>query len=159
MKSLTFSTLDQIDKVEWFTSVGIVDSQVVSVVSSWEEAVKNSASVEWENLCLEAVSQYRSRISERAPERLNEWNNIVKELKEVTIPLVRRKIRVVVVENELPKSFEDTVQWDILHLAIESEYSDVFPPGFYASQAYWYSKGHFPCGWDGCFPEGRLVVY
>jgi len=65
----------------------------------------------------------------------------------------------VAVANKLPKSFEDTVQWDILHLAIESEYSDIFPPGFYASQAYWYLKGHFPCGWEGNFPKGKLVVY
>ena len=51
------------------------------------------------------------------------------------------------------------VQWDILHVCMEAEYADVYPPGFYASQAYWYVKGHFPCGWQGEFPNGKLIVY
>jgi hypothetical protein len=35
----------------------------------------------------------------------------------------------------------------------------VYPPGFFASNAYWYIKGHFPCGWEGEFPKGTLVIY
>ncbi len=37
--------------------------------------------------------------------------------------------------------------------------ADVYPPGFYASQAYWYASGHFPCGWRGKVPQGKLIVY
>ena len=62
-------------------------------------------------------------------------------------------------ENNLPKVFEDTVQWDILGVCMEAEYADIFQPGFYASQAYWYINGHFPCGWEGKFPNGKLIVY
>jgi hypothetical protein len=65
----------------------------------------------------------------------------------------------VVAEHDLPKVFLDTVDWDILNLCMEAEYADVYPPGFYASQAYWYLKGHFPCGWQGAFPKGKLVIY
>jgi len=65
----------------------------------------------------------------------------------------------VVRENDLPKAFEDTVQWDIIHLCMEAEYADVYPPGFYASQGYWYAKGHFPCGWQGEFPLGTRIIY
>ena len=42
---------------------------------------------------------------------------------------------------------------------MEAEFADVYPPGFYASQAYWYVKGHFPCGWQGEFPNGTLIIY
>jgi hypothetical protein len=55
--------------------------------------------------------------------------------------------------------FENMVQWDILHVCMEAEYADVYPPGFYASQAYWYVKGHYPCGWQGEFPKGKLIIY
>jgi len=52
------------------------------------------------------------------------------------------------------------VQWEILGVCMEAEYADVYPPGFYASQAYWYVKGHFPCGWEGGeFPKGKLIIY
>jgi len=129
------------------------------LVSDWETAIENCSSVEWGNLCLEAVNQYYARLTERAPERLAQRNDIVKEIKKTSIPLVREKIADVVRDNALPQCFEDTVQWDILHLCIEAEFSDVFPPGFYASQAYWYSKGHFPCGWSGNFPAGHLLVF
>jgi hypothetical protein len=75
------------------------------------------------------------------------------------VPLVKQKIAPVVVSHQLDKTFEDTVQWDILSVAIEAEYADVYPPGFFASQAYWYVHGHFPCGWQGDFPDGTLMIY
>lgn len=37
--------------------------------------------------------------------------------------------------------------------------SDLYPPGFFASNANWYVRGHFPCGWRGEFPKGQLVIY
>lgn len=80
-------------------------------------------------------------------------------MKPLVQSLVREKTKRVVEENELPKIFLDTIDWDILHVCMEAEYADVYPPGFFASQAYWYVKGHFPCGWVGEFPDGKLVVY
>ena len=159
MRKQTIATLKQLEELRWFSAVGVIDSQAVITVSNWDEAITHCSSVDWENLCLEAVNQYRARIAEKDPERLTQWNDIVAEIKEISVPLVKRKIADVVTKNNLPKSFEDTVQWDILHLCIEAEYSDVFPPGFYASQSYWYLKGHFPCGWKGIFPEGKLLVF
>jgi hypothetical protein len=38
-------------------------------------------------------------------------------------------------------------------------YVDLYPPSFFASNAYWYVMGHFPCGWRGEFPKGQLVIY
>jgi hypothetical protein len=73
--------------------------------------------------------------------------------------LVERKTRNIVLAENLPRAFVDTVLWDILHVCMESEFADSYPPGFYASQAYWYFKGHFPCGWEGDFPIGQIVVY
>jgi hypothetical protein len=33
-------------------------------------------------------------------------------------------------------------------------------PAFFAGQACWYERGHFPCGWEGGFPpEGKRVIY
>ena len=108
---------------------------------------------------MEAANQFRSRLLERSKKRYREWNEVVEAVKPESARLVREKIERVVSENQLPKVFEDTVQWDILHVCMEAEFADVYPPGFYASQAYWYVAGHFPCGWKGRFPAGTLVVY
>ena len=98
-------------------------------------------------------------MDERSPERLRKWNEIVNGLKKTLIPFVQGKIEPVVWEHRLPKAFEHVVQWDILHACMETEYADVYPTGFYANLASWYIKGHFPCGWQGVFPQGILIIY
>jgi hypothetical protein len=159
MQPRTVATLEKLEKANWFACVGVEDTTAAIVLSSWKEAIEHCGSIEWENLCLEAVNQYRERLVERSKERFNMWNEIAIELKKTSVPLVRRKIEAVVREHGLPKLLEDTVQWDILHVCMEAEYADIYQPGYYASQGYWYVKGHFPCGWKGDFPEGKLIIY
>jgi hypothetical protein len=159
MHPRTIATLNRLENADWFSRVGVKDAAIAIVLSSWEEAIAHCSSLEWENLCLEAANQYREHLLERSKERFERWNDVVREVKKIVIPLVQRKIEPVVRANNLPISFENTVNWDILHLLMESEYADVYPPGFYAGQAYWYAKGHFPCGWQGGFPGGVPIVY
>jgi hypothetical protein len=159
MHPRTAATLERLDRASWFTRVGVHDAARTTILASWRDAIDHCSSIEWENLCLEAANQYCSRLAERSRERFGKWNEIVDELKKTTLPFVRRKIRDVVREHNLPKVFERTVQWDILHLCMEAEYADVFPPGFYANLAYWYDNGHFPCGWQGQFPKGTMIIY
>jgi len=159
MHERTRSTLVQMEQAEWFSTIGQKDTDVAVVLSSWEEAIASCASIEWENLLLEATNRYREKLASRSMDHFQQWNVIAEDLKVLTVPLVVRKIERVVTDNGLPKVFEDTVQWDILGVAMEAEYADVYPPGFYASQAYWYVKGHFPCGWQGDFPDGKLIIY
>ena len=159
MHRRTLATLDQLEEANWFAQVGVRDTNAAIVLSSWEEAIAHCGSIEWENLCLEALNQYCERLVERSKDRFNKWNEIALELKKTTEPFVRQKIETVVRQNNLPEVFEKMVQWDILHVCMESEYADVYQPGFYASQAFWYTKGHYPCGWQGDFPKGKLIIY
>jgi hypothetical protein len=159
MDPRTIATLGELDKAHWFSRVGVRDAATATVLASWQGAIAHCSSIEWENLCLEMANQYRERLFERSKERFEMWNGIVNELKKTTRLFVRRKIEPVIREHKPPKVFEDTVQWDILHVCMEAEYADVYPPGFYASLASWYIKGHFPCGWQGVFPRGMQVIY
>ncbi|WP_063571246.1 MULTISPECIES: hypothetical protein [Luteibacter] len=159
MHQRTALTLAELDTSEWFINVGKRESNRVSLLHDWSEAIASCEGDDWLDLLQEAASQYRSRLAEGDVERFRQWNEHVRELKTVTIPLVNRKTRSVVEANRLPKHFVDVVQWDILHVCMEAEYADVFQPGFFASQSYWYLNGHFPCGWTGRFPNGKLVVY
>ena len=159
MHPRTTATLVELEDADWFSRVGEHDATKVIVLFSWAEAIEHCASLDWENLCLEAANQYRQRLLERSVDRFEQWNDIAIELKKATIPFVKRKIEPVVRAHGLPRVFEDQVQWDIVHLCMEAEYADVYPPGFYASHAYWYVHGHFPCGWKGTFPQGMLIIY
>lgn len=159
MHPRTEATLEQLRQVAWFSRVGARDVECAEVLSSWQEAVECCSTLEWENLCLEAANQYCLRLFEISPERFRKWNDIVIEIKPAAHTLVLDKTKAVIHEYNLPKSFLDTVNWDIVHLCMEAEYADVYPPGFYASQAYWYANGRFPCGWQGSFPQGKLIIF
>jgi hypothetical protein len=159
MHPRTVATLSELEKAEWFRSVGVQDTQAADILHSWPEAVRSCSCDQWQDLLLEAANAYCMRLLEHSPSRYERWNIIVSSIKPIALDLVDRKLRCVVQEHSLPKVFVDTVQWDILHLCMEAEYADVYPPGFFASQGFWYVNGHFPCGWAGDFPRGNLVVY
>jgi hypothetical protein len=159
LKDSTTATLARLTQATWFDKVGVKDAEGVDVLPSWKAALKSCASRAWEDLCLEAANRYREQLRQRAPDRFVLWNDVVDAVKPLAQQLVRTKTQALVSELALPKDFIDTVEWDILHVLMEAEFADVCPPGFYASQAYWYVIGHFPCGWKGRFPEGRRVVF
>jgi len=159
MHPRTEATLEKLRQIQWFGCVGIHDTKAAEILCSWDKAIKSCSSPEWEDLCMEAANQYREKLIEKSPERFHKWNDCMLLIKPVVQALVREKTKQIIAENNLPKVFIDSVDWDIIHLCMEAEYADVYPPGFFASQAYWYMKGHFPCGWQGQFPKGKLIVY
>jgi hypothetical protein len=108
---------------------------------------------------LEALNHCRVFLAEHSMERLRLWNGTVDEVKKITGPLVDRKTAAVVREHALPGIFKTRVRNDITNLCMEAEYADVCPPGFFTSIGCWYLNGHFPCGWWGAFPRGKLVIY
>ncbi len=135
------------------------DTKNTIILSSWKEAITSCSGNDWQDLLLEASNRYTEKLAKVSKERFNAWNQVAEEVKKVTVPLVNNKTYEVAKENHLPQIFIDTVQWVIFHLAMEVEYADVISPGFFAAEGYWYTHGHFPCGWEGAFPEGKLIIY
>jgi hypothetical protein len=153
------ATLGELEQAQWFHAVGQQDTKAAIVLASWEAAVLSCTSAEWENLLLEAANRYRSQLLRFSKPRFVQWNEVVVSLKRYTEPFVQRKMHEAIHSFAVPGAIESAVQWDVLHVAAEAEFADVCPPGFYASQAYWYVKGHFPCGWQGAFPEGKVLLF
>jgi hypothetical protein len=158
MHPTSMAALERLEKAAWFSRVGVRDTTTAVVLTSWQDAVEHCSTPEWEILCLEAANQYRERIIERSRDRFARWNEIAQEVRETAIPFVLRKLEAIKREL-LPAVFENTVNWDIIHFLMEAEFADLVPPGFYTGLAYWYDKGHFPCGWSGEYPKGTLVIY
>lgn len=160
MHPRTAATLDELRNIQWFMNVGRNDTEAAKVLRDWASAIESCEPSDWGNLCLEAANQYRERLHENESAYLDKWNDSVTSIRTMVTELVREKTASVVKENALPKLFTDAVACDILYFCMDAEYADVHSPGFYASQAFWYMKGHFPCGWDGPFPNGgRLVIF
>jgi hypothetical protein len=133
MHPRTAATLEELQRAEWFSKVGINDADTAIVLSSWVDAAKFCTSHETKCLWLEAANQYHMRILERSKEHYMRWNDIANEMRPVVQALVERKTAAVVEKNGLPKGFGDHVRWDMIHVCIESELAHVYPPGFFAA--------------------------
>jgi hypothetical protein len=160
MNPATEATLKQLSNAEWFCRVGIgVLERRVRTVGSWAEALKECRAESWEEIRMEARNIYTEKLRSASPEAFDSWNDKVLLLRPLTEGLVERKCSDIVSANALPPDFIDYVRWDVLAVAMEAEYSGVISPAFYSGLAYWYANGHFPCGWDGIPPAGRMVIY
>ncbi|MBN7809189.1 hypothetical protein RMS29_023770 (plasmid) [Agrobacterium rosae] len=158
-RSSTIATLDKLASVNWFRNVGEHDQKMVHYVRSWDEASRSCSASDWENLTLEATNQLRERIKEIDVKRLNEWNAVVRIVKPFAEALSEEKTSGIFSDNEIHQVILGCVKWDILHLCMEAEYSDIVEPAFFSSLSYYYFNGHFPCGFSGSFPDGQFIVY
>jgi hypothetical protein len=159
MKPRTTATMARLEAADWFAHVGAPGGDTVLVVPSWEGAFASATSAEWPDVQLEAANRYRERLFDRDRDRFKRWNDVVDEVKPMTMALVTRKLAASRRPEPWPTRFVGAVQWDVLHLAMEDEYHDVVPGSFYTSLGEWYVQGRFPCGWQGDFPEGKLIIY
>lgn len=159
MRDTTKLILEKLAAANWFSEVGKQNVEDAIVVSSWAKAVERCSSPEWESLTLEARNQITVALFKCCRERSREWNNHAREVKTIAIPIVNEKTKSVVERYNLPESFMDQVHWDIVMIAMEAEHNDVVEPGLYSQLASWYLAGRFPCGWQGEFPEGKMIIF
>ncbi|MEX0725020.1 MAG: hypothetical protein WD065_02040 [Planctomycetaceae bacterium] len=55
---------------------------------------------------------------------------------------------------------ENSFTWDFMEMAIESSLIERgMEPGLYSRLLPPYEAGRYPCGWEGSYPEGRVIVY
>lgn len=152
-----------LSEIPWFTNCGRpLTTKVpfaVRYVGSWSEAEAACAEPTWEDVTLEAQNRLTSFLHEKYRSQYAEWNQIVKEAKAIMEMTVRPALQGVCLTYGLGKNFVDSVEWDILGAVMEKVYSVRGRPTFALDLLAVYQSGNFPCGWEGEWPEGRLIVY
>lgn len=74
--------------------------------------------------------------------------------------MAMRKVVQIDLEDSFRQEISFSIRGDMLGIAMETEFADVSLGNFYTSKILkWYENGHFPCGWEGIYPEGKLIVY
>lgn len=104
------------------------------------------------------ASQMFEAVGAASAELAAEWMPAMQRLQPVTADLIRRKAGPTRDAEGLPDLFVTVVGWIVLHALMEAEFSAVLPAGWYGACGAWILRGHFPCGWEGAWPDGRLVV-
>jgi hypothetical protein len=160
MKQITRNTLMQIMSKPLFGNVGKLDSQRVVAVGSWQQASEECSKIEYNNLCNSARNQLSSAMHVVANEVYNQtWNVNVDEIKAFLKCYIDTNVNSLELPEEIISRIHAAVRWDLMLLGMEAEYSEYVKPAFFTGLSYWYNKGHFPCGWQGEYPQGKLMVY
>lgn len=159
MRRSTENLLEQLEDAEWFSSVGRPTESSVLNVPSWHEAMATRATEEWDEALLGGANQIRQGLGVQHNDRYQEWNAIVHEAMPSIQQLIAKKTAPTLSTVSLPPYFNAMVQGDIVHMCVEMAYVNIVPAGFYSGLAEWYCQGHFPCGWIGAYPNGKLIIY
>jgi len=160
MKIITRNTLLHIISKTLFSKVGQPLSNNVTIANSWEEAVNECSKLKYIELKFAAGNQLTSAIHHAAKDVYNlTWNNNVVEIKSFIIPFVTEQVERLRLSSEVTSVIRNAVGGDLIDLGLEAEYSEYVKPGFFAGLSYWYDQGHFPCGWQGEYPQGKLMVF
>ena len=110
---------------------------------------------------LEAQNQLSAWLSRHARDRDRQWNDLVRAHKEQVIePVVVRGVRAALTDPAVLEVVLPSVQWDCLGALMEDSYLDTgHAAHFFLELLMIYEAGHFPCGWEGKWPRGTLLVY
>jgi hypothetical protein len=165
------SALAALDKTQWLERVGEpwlehVDEPLsdnrVTIVRSWGEALtifsrdrpygERQYNV---NGILKAPCLRVDPIFERLPERQDWWQKAREEAKRYTV--------LSGIPDSLPRDQQDLLFENLYEfvsmLLAEIIASPEAECTYFREQLPWFHAGHFPCGWDGDWPNGRMRVY
>lgn len=151
--------------INWFTHCGEPGqfdlTMEVEPLAGWTEVMKSCSSESWEHVQLEAQNQLATWLHQNAREQDRTWNEVVARHKTAVIePLSREKWVPFQRANSLDARLVHCVEWDILGVLMTNSFLDTGHRCFFDLELLTvYEAGHFPCGWRGNWPDGRLLVF
>jgi hypothetical protein len=156
--------LERILNINWFSncgnSISIGTPIKVIHISNWTEATKYYSDSVWEDTTLEARNILTEFLHNKHMNDYRNWNKVTDEAKAFLENSIKPKIIKFKDENNLDKIFVDCVMWDLLGAIMEFYYRKCKDrPEFFGELLKIYENGNFPCGWEGKYPNGKLIVY
>jgi hypothetical protein len=134
--------LVSLDTIPWFENVGkAVGESTVIQVSSWAEA--------WE--CLQDDAWADGLFHDHVDQQHPAWNAAYDRALNAVIASGRN--------YELEKDIPVALQAAYDAGGAAYEIAEGQKDGFFTKLMVWYCLGHWPCGWEADYPEGKLIVF
>jgi len=157
MKISSFAK-ERVKVIDWFNQLGTPPLQANYISVDQNNFIKSIESIEWENATLEARNEITGFLSTKHKIIFQNWNFLADEAKDFVensiIPLIPSIDHIdmnIVLTN---------LKWDLVNYLIEDAYKDKLRMTlFFNNLLSIYESGHIPCGWDGQWPNGQLIVY
>lgn len=157
--NINSNSLERLMKINWFCHAGqdlfFGDFVVLKDRASF---LKSIGSIEWENATLEARNKMAEYLYENFQREYQNWKPLAKKIREV---LENEIVPHMPIEFTLNKVIIDSVKWDIMHYLVECFYKEKLKNKdfLFNSLIDIYERGHIPCGWEGEWPQGKLIIY
>lgn len=156
--------IDRIRSIKWFQNCGsTVNNNVgykIKYANTWESASDYFNHPTWEDTTLEARNELTSFLNKKYRNEYSKWNVLTREAKGFLEKEVMPEIVDFKEKNSLNETFVDCVKWDLLGAIMEQYfYKCKNRPTFFLHLLTIYEEGNFPCGWEGEYPKGELVIY
>lgn len=146
----------------WLERVGAhpeIDAVIdrVAVVRSWEQALTIFDEDPRYNIngLLQAPCDRADDVLARLPERRGWWQSARND--------VKGYIALSGIPDSLPQERQDLLFEHLYEfvsmLLVEIIASPDAGCTYFREQLAWFHAGHFPCGWDGDWPNGRMRIY
>lgn len=148
--------LTRLAQIKWFHHAGqAVTLPDVRQIMTIDDFAASIDSQQWEDTTLEARNDITGRLASKFPQ-LQSWNTIAHQFK----PELDRLLENMPPFNSGSRSLKADLQWNLLSYLMEDHYKDKLKrPLFFERLICIYEAGHIPCGWDGVWPQGQLVIY
>lgn len=155
--------VERLMKVQWFANCGnknAVSKCEIKYVTKVEAAEKYCSSARWENITLNCLHNISSQVPKKRYGVGVEWNDVVSEIKEKFIPKLEEFVNKKWEEKyELSKVFCIEFKWILLGFLMSNCYKEFWHEPLFDEVLSIYEQGYFPCGWQGRFPEGKLLLF
>jgi hypothetical protein len=165
LRKVDQSFLASVRSIDWFAKTGRPAEFDIPLAAqplySWSEAMAAGAAEERAQTTLEARNRLSSYLHANHYREFQRWNDITDEVKRSCItPLTSQVWRPFANANNLGETLIHSTQWNVLAAVMEHEYAYCNGhPVFFEHLLEVYRSGHFPCGWAGSWPEGKLLYF
>jgi len=153
------TAVKRLQNIPWFTNTGKGGYlNNIKKITAESDFISRITSDDWENVSLQAGNAITGYLAIKQSLKYQNWNDLVKEAKEIIdieiIPFMKN-----------PTSLDDDIlfnneKWDLVSFLAEDAYKSYLPNSqFFGRLMMIYENGYIPCGWEGQWPSGRLVIY
>jgi len=162
----TQELLDRVRHIAWFSNVGkpFAGAPGVLGVPDLRRAKKACFSKHWDNTLTHARNSLSGYVDAHDSPRFQQgWNEIVHLVTPSVLPIVEvaaalgaKALALVQMQRQV---LTMTLRRQLVGACHESEYADLVEPPFCLGLLKWYDAGRWPCGYEGDWPGGCLMVY
>jgi hypothetical protein len=139
--------------IVWFSTCGL------SGDLTHEQAVTLATSPEWTDFVLERRNDITAHLAVHHRNRETEWNKVAVAYTQYCTDTILPKVMEAATTRHFGEDIAKATNLQVTHWMMEKTYASWGVPRFFDQLIDSLRAGRLPCGWDGEYPQGKLIEY